>query len=275
MRLHTVTPGRGAAWMRLGFRIFARQPLGFSGMFAAFLFGMLVFAFVPVVGSLVPLVLLPLVSLGFMIGTRRALAGRMPAPQLFAEPLRQSRPRTVALLQLGLAYALATWGAMSLGGLLDGGTFENAMQAFGRGSGDPRAMSEELAKQPVEASLLLHTVLFSIVSVPFWHAPALIHWGGQGVGQALFSSTVAIWRNKGAFVVYALTWVGVMVIFGVVVTIIFALLGMPMLGAVALMPASLIFWTAFYASLWFTFADCFGDDDAATPPHDNVTHDTP
>jgi hypothetical protein len=38
--------------------------------------------------------------------------------------------------------------------------------------------------------------------VPFWHAPGLVHWGSQGVGQALFSSTLAVWRCRGAFVVY-------------------------------------------------------------------------
>ena len=25
----------------------------------------------------------------------------------------------------------------------------------------------------------------ALLSVPFWHAPALVHWGGQGLTQAL------------------------------------------------------------------------------------------
>jgi hypothetical protein len=86
---------------------------------------------------------------------------------------------------------------------------------------------------------------------------------------------VAVWRNKGAFLVYGLAWFGVLMLFGLVVTLVFSLLGMPMMGAMALMPASLIFWTAFYASLWFTFADCFGDDPGAPPSTHPITTDTP
>lgn len=273
MKLLQVNPGRGAAWMRQGFAIFARQPLGFSGMFAAFLFGLLLFAFVPLVGSLLSLVALPLASVGFMIGTRRALAGRMPAPQLFVEPLRQGRPRTMAMIGLGMVYAGAVWLAVALGSWLDGGAFQEAMGLATGGSNDPQALAEKVAG--LQFSLLLHAALLSLVSIPFWHAPALVHWGGQGVAQSLFSSTVAIWRNKGAFLVYGLAWIGVLMLFGLVVTLVFSLLGMPMMGAMALMPASLIFWTAFYASLWFTFADCFGDDPAAPPSTHPITTDTP
>lgn len=274
MRLQQVSPSRGAAWMRQGFAVFARQPLGFSGMFAAFLFGLLVFAFVPLVGSVLPLVALPLVSLGFMIGTRRALAGRMPAPQIFAEPLRQGRPRAIAMLQLGLAYALSTWLVVTVAGWLDGGAFEEAMQVATQGAGgDTAAMAERIGG--LQGSLLLHTALLTLVSIPFWHAPALVHWGGQGAAQSLFSSTVAIWRNKGAFVVYGLAWLGVLIGFGLVMTFVLSLLGMPMVGAMALLPASLIFWTAFYASLWFTFADCFVDDAGVASSNDPITTDTP
>ena len=38
------------------------------------------------------------------------------------------------------------------------------------------------------------------LSLPFWHAPALVHWGGQGVGAERCSSARwRCWRNKGAF----------------------------------------------------------------------------
>ena len=57
--------------------------------------------------------------------------------------------------------------------------------------------------------------LAGALSIPFWHAPALVHWQGQSVGQALFSSTLALWRCKGAFFAYSLAWTAVIVIFGV------------------------------------------------------------
>jgi hypothetical protein len=105
--------------------------------------------------------------------------------------------------------------------------------------------------------------------VPFWHAPALVHWGAQPAAKSLFFSLMACWRNRGAFVVYALTWTAVILVFAVAANLMFALLGQGHLMAMAAMPASLIFSTVFYASLYFTFADCFdvdGSDPAPSSP---------
>ena len=106
--------------------------------------------------------------------------------------------------------------------------------------------------------------LAGLLSLPFWHAPALAHWGGLSAAKALFFSSVACWRNRRAFTVYALTWTGVIVGFAVLVNLVFLMLGqMRMIGIVAL-PSSLLFSTVFYASLYFTFADCFMQDDPPT-----------
>jgi hypothetical protein len=92
-----------------------------------------------------------------------------------------------------------------------------------------------------------------------------VHWDGQSVAQSLFSSTVGCWRNKGAFAVFGLTWVAVILAFGVLLNTVFALLlDSPQLVPMAALPAGLLFSTVFYASLYFTFADCFGEP-AATP----------
>ena len=106
----------------------------------------------------------------------------------------------------------------------------------------------------------------ALLSVPFWHAPALVHWGGQGVAQALFSSTLAVWRCKGAFFVYALAWAALMLLFGIVTALVFGLLGVPQLVGLIGVPAGLVFSAVFYISLLFTFNDSFGgvdDDDAS------------
>ena len=59
--------------------------------------------------------------------------------------------------------------------------------------------------------------LGTLLSIPYWFAPALVHWGGQGVGQSLFSSTLALWRNKGAFTTFMATWVAVVAVTSVLV----------------------------------------------------------
>ena len=39
MRLQLVSPRQGALWVRRGFAVFVKQPMGFAGLFATFLFG--------------------------------------------------------------------------------------------------------------------------------------------------------------------------------------------------------------------------------------------
>jgi hypothetical protein len=275
MRLLTVPPRQGVAWMRQGFALFMRQPLAFSVVFASFLFGIFVLMLLPLVGPLLLLVALPLATLGFMIATRNALAGGPVSPLVFVEPLRRGRPRALGMLQLGLAYAAATAVVVAISGWVDGGALDAAMDLLAQGDAPADAVAERFADPLVEIGLLLRLGFAALLSVPFWHAPALIHWSRQGAAQALFSSTVAIWRNRGAFTVYGLAWVGVIAGFGGVVALVFGLLGQPRLAVFAIMPATLLFSTAFYVSLWFTFADCFGSatgDDSAQHP---ITTDTP
>jgi hypothetical protein len=80
----------------------------------------------------------------------------------------------------------------------------------------------------------------------------------------MFSSTLACWRNRGAFLVYGLTWFSLILGFGILMSVLFALIGSPQLFALAGVPISLIVTTVFYASLYFTFADCFSDIEPET-----------
>jgi hypothetical protein len=139
----------------------------------------------------------------------------------------------------------------------DGGALERLMGAGPGGQGG-LTEAEVLAMAPqLMRSLLLRAGLTALLAVPFWHAPALAYWAGQGVGQSLFSSTLACWRNRGAFFVYGLAWLGLGLAFGVFSTSLFALLGTPQLLGGAMIAGSLIFSTAFYLSLYFTFVDSF------------------
>jgi hypothetical protein len=265
MRLQYVRAATGATWVRQGWRAFAQQPLAFSGMFAAFLFVIFVLTLLPLVGSLLLLGLLPLGSLGFMIATRGALQGRLPLPRAFIEPLRQGPAKLRAMLTLGAVYAVASVLIILLAEWVDGGALDELMRVLAEGKASPADVAERLADPRLETGLLLRFGLAGLLSVPYWHAPALVHWGGQGVAQSLFSSTVAVWRNKGAFLVFALTWGAVVLVFGAGANIVATLLGQPQLMALLAMPASLLLSTVFYTSLYFSFADCFAERDQPAP----------
>jgi hypothetical protein len=268
MKLQLVPARQGAMWVRQGFAVFLRQPMGFAGLFAAFLFAVFVLAWVPFVGPVLLLALLPLGSLGFMIATRRALEGRFPLPRAFIEPLRAGRPRLIAMIKLGAIYAAATWVILWVSDVIDGGALDALMEAQGSKTSSPDDVAARLADPRLEIGVLMRFGLLLLLSVPFWHAPALVHWSGQSAGKSLFFSTIACWRNKGAFIVYSATWLAVLLLFALLANLLFALFGRIQLVPFVAMPASMIFSTIFYASLYFTFAACFTpepDDNPAEP----------
>ena len=265
MKLQLVPSRQGALWVRHGFGAFLQRPLAFAALFTGFLFFGLLAMMVPLVGPLLLLASLPLVSLGFMLATQRALQGKYPGPGVFISPLRVSRRRSAALLQMGLIYAVASVAIMTLSDFADGGKFDALQDAMASGKDNSAAIALLLADPQLHLGLVLRFGLASLLSLPFWHAPALVHWGDHGVGKALFFSTVACWRNLGAFTVYALAWGGAILLFGMLANLLAALLQQMQLVALAAVPAGLLFSTVFYTSLYFTFADCFAPDDASQP----------
>jgi len=257
MKARIVPARHGAIWVRSGFRIFFRRPMAFASLFAAFLLGMLVLTQLPVVGLLIVLTALPLVTQAFMIGTQRALLERPVLPTVFAEPLRASPAQTRAMLQIGIGYMLATLVVVGLSGLVDGGRFEELQEAAMGSTPDPKRVQALMADPQLALGMALRLGLASLLALPFWHAPPLVHWGAMGWGKALFFSTVACWRNKAAFAVYGLTWAAVVLMFGLFANVVFMALGQAQMIGVAALPAGLMFSTVFYASLYFSFADCF------------------
>lgn len=264
MKLRLVPARQGTTWVRQGFRVFFRQPLAYTALFFLFLFSAFVLASLPLVGMPVLLTLLPAVTLGFMIATQKTVSGGMPLPGVFAVPFKRGKGSARSQLQLGAAYAAASVLTMLLAQLLGGDSMEALEAAMGEGE----APAGEAASM-LQWSLLLRFALALPVSLVFWHAPALVHWGHIPPMQAIFYSAVACWRNLGAFAVYFLTWGGVIALFSVLLTLTMSLFGMPQVAALAAMPAALMFTTVFYASLYFTFADCFEQDKPLEPvPHE-------
>ena len=263
LSIRQAMPGEGVQWTRDAFRLFLRRPLPFTAMFVAFLLAALLATIVPVVGGVAMLMALPLLSLGFMIGSRAARNDTAVHPGLFIEPLRGERGRRNTLLTLCAVYALGTMLIMTLSEWVDDGAFERLQRLMAQGD-EARAEMEALLADPRLAwGLVTRFGLAACLSVPFWHAPALVYWQGQGVGQALFSSTLAVWRCKGAFLMYSLAWAGVIAVFGALVGLLFSLFDARQLAGVVAMPAGLMFSTVFYVSLLFTYEGCFSDTGTA------------
>lgn len=263
LRLRDVPASHGALWVRQGFRLFMKKPLMFSLLFLSFFFGAFVLMVLPLIGTLVALMALPLLTLGFMLASQAALKGATPGPAVFLLPLRADAQRRLRLIQLGIAYALGTLLIMLLADWADGGSFAELQSAM-LGNASQAEIEALLARSELPFGMALRLGLATLLSVPFWHAPALIWWGGQGVAQSLFSSTLTCWRARNAFVVYGVVWALLVALFGLLANIVFALLGSRELIGLAALPAALMFSTVFYVSLYFTFAGCFETEAAAT-----------
>ena len=258
LSLKTVDASHGARWIADAWRLFARRPMAFTALFAVFLFGALLVSLVPLLGGLVQMMALPLLSLGFMVASQSALLDGPVHPRQYLEPLKTDPARRRSLLILCAVYGVAVLLILLLVDAVSDSAFSRMQQLLAQGEQAQPQIDALLSEPGVASGALLAVVLGVALSVPFWHAPALVHWGGQRVGQALFSSAVAVWRSKGAFFVYAMGWVGVMLVFGIVTALVLGLVGLPQLAGVIGLPAGLMFSAVFYISLLFTFNDSFG-----------------
>jgi hypothetical protein len=258
LSLKTVDASHGARWIADAWRLFARRPLAFTALFAVFLFGALLVSLVPLLGGLVQMMALPLLSLGFMVASQSALLDGPVHPRQYLDALKSDPVRRRSLLVLCAIYGVAVLLILLVVDTVSDSAFSRMQLLLAQGEQAQPQIDALLSEPGVASGALLAVVLGMALSVPFWHAPALVHWGGQRVGQALFSSAVAVWRSKGAFFVYAMGWVGVMLVFGVVTAVVLGLVGLPQLAGVIGLPAGLVFSAVFYISLLFTFNDSFG-----------------
>lgn len=270
LKLKSVPAAAGLAWVRQAFEEFFRHPMAYSGMLVSFIlasFGMLllwstlaaissVFAYV---GAGLVVMGMPLLTLAFMMGTHGRLQGRPVHVGVYFAPWRQTEPdRRRALLQLLLAFVVATLAAFALLGLVDDGALDALQEAMIKGTATEEELARLTSAPGLASALAWRMLVTAAVSVPFWFAPALVFWGGQSAAQALFSSALALWRARGAFALYLLGWVAALLLATLLVSFMLALLGASITGLVA-MPISLVLSTAFYVSLYFSFRDCFGE----------------
>lgn len=273
LQLKTVSLAHGPRWVGDGFRAFTRRPLALGLLFLLFLAASaLVAAVLPFVGALLQLMSMPLLSLGYMVATQSALLGGPVHPGQFIEPLRGDAARRRALLVLCASYGVLAFGVLMLCAWVSDDALTRLQALAARGD-TTRAEIDALLDEPgVTRAAWLLGGLGTALSIPYWFAPALVHWGGQGVGQSLFSSTLALWRNKGAFTTFMATWVAVIAVSSVLMSMLLAALGAARIAGMLLMPMALLFSSVFYVSQLFAFNDNFGgttpaaDEPAGPPP---------
>ncbi|MFE8643901.1 BPSS1780 family membrane protein [Sphingomonas sp. NCPPB 2930] len=272
MQLNIVPARTGLQWVRSGMRLFARQPLSLAVMFLFMQLLSSVLAVVPIVGVAVALVLTPVFLAGMVAGAHEAAQGRPARAGLLFAGLRQGKPRTVAMLLLGVFFAVACVLVMGAASLFDDGA------AAGADAADAKITQETLMRDGVPGWLWFTLALTVPLLLVFSNAGALVYWYGVTPAKSLFFSLVAGLRNAGAFVVFLLGWCVVFVATGMAVGVVATLLALLLGGgssASALLTvglvagAMLVIASMFFASIYPAYIACFGPppDDTARVPH--------
>ncbi len=256
LHLQTVPSRNGMLWIRHGFKVFQRKPMALAGLFSVFLFAAMVMLMLPGAGVMLLLMAVPQLSLGFMLATHLVLQNKTPTAGVYLMPFRLTKERRNTQLLLGLCYAIAIIAISYVCSQMDDGSIAQLSKLIGDGA-SPEKIAEAIDNSILPWIAGTWLILLALLSIPFWHAAALVHWGGQGLMQAFFSSTLGVWRNRGAFAYNGLLWGLLHICLELTVSLLASLLGLGQLVSIIAMACGLLLSTVFYASLYFTFIDCY------------------
>jgi hypothetical protein len=236
IRVREVRSSRGAAWLREGFGLFRGKPLTWIGLGVGWMvitFGLIL---VPFVGGVVANLLQPVFFASFALTAAKQRAGEpLDSSDLFSgfrRPLKQ-----LAIIGAILLLAeIAIFALMSLAGL----------PSMGSAGEDVTTMQDYVrALQGKEWILFGGLALTAVVKGALWFAPALLAFHEMSAVYAIRWSIYAALSNVSAMVVY-----------GLVLTIVFAAAILPWgAGLIIAVPVML-------ASTYAGYRDVFED---ATP----------
>lgn len=246
----------GWVWVKEGFSLFRKQPAEMSTLFLSYLFLMLAIGIVPLLGQILPMVLIPVFAISFMQACVHIEQGKKVYPNLLLAGFRS--PAFFRLLQLGVLYLIAAVIAIAASTLVDGGVFWQVM------SGQAEMDEKAIRDSSMSLAMLFAAVVYLPAAMAFWYAAPLIAWQNMGVGKAIFYSFFAVKRSGAAFIVYALAWILIGVLLPSIVSSIIGLIfGTQTVVMMLLLPLSLIMTVVMYCSFYPTYTHVFGRPEQA------------
>lgn len=249
MQVQKLPAKAGFGWVADGFRLLARRPLALFAIAFLYLVALVLSTVVPLVGPFAPLLITPLLAVGFMHAVRAVDEGRTPTLGQLLQGLRDDEGRAwKRLLILGLLNVVTTLLALALASLADGGTLLRI--ATGQAAPD----DAEIGGSGLLVAALTFLVAYTPIQMALWFAPLFVAWHGVAPAKALFFSFFAVMRNKGAFFCYALGWFFVAILTSLFLQI-FSLLtgGSNLLLSLILSPLSLAVFASLYCSFWSSY----------------------
>jgi hypothetical protein len=241
----------GWMWVKEGFALFRKQPGEMSTLFLSYLFLMLAIGIVPLLGQILPLVLVPVFAMAFMQACANIEQGKKVYPNLLLTGFRS--PAVMKLLQLGVLYLVAAVIALAASTLIDGGVLWQVLSG-------QEAMDEKAVRDSnMSLAMMFAAVVYLPAAMAFWYAAPLIAWQNMGVGKAVFYSFFTVKRLGKAFLLYGLAWLLIGVLLPSIVSSIIGLLfGTRTVVMLLLLPLSLVMTVIMYCSFYPTYTHVFG-----------------
>jgi hypothetical protein len=251
MQIASLPADTGRRWALEGFRLLRRFPVPLLALTFLYLLVLMATTLIPVVGPLAPMVLTPVLAIGYMHAVRSADQGKLPTPQMLFAGFRDAGGRAWRpLLVLGVINAISTLMALAVASLADAGTLLDIA------TGQPPPEDPGVGEGSLVMASLLFMVVYTPVQAALWYSPMFVAWHGISPPKAMFFSVVTVLRNKAAFAVFLVTWFVVALLASLAVQALKLLFGSaPLLISLVLSPLSLVVLSALYCSFWPTYRD--------------------
>jgi hypothetical protein len=123
-----------------------------------------------------------------------------------------------------------------------------------------KAISPEALRQ-IYLVLFFGGLLYIPIGMLMWFSPALVAWADMSVAQALFSSCLACWTNRGAFFLYLAIWGAILIAIPLTIGMIFDAINLGQVATYIVAPISMAGLTVMYCSFFATWKACFTDDE--------------
>lgn len=249
--MEKIPANTGINWIRQGFAIFRKQPAELAMLFLLYMLLMFSLSLIPLIGQLLPLLLVPVFSMAFMQACVQIEAGKKVLPSVLLTGFRS--PALGTLLRLGSLYLLAALIAIAASTMVDDGMFWKLM------SGQITADEEKLPMNDLPLAMLVAALVYTPFAMAFWHAAPLAAWQRMGLFKAVFYSFFAVRRCGMAFLAYGLGWVVIGIALPAIVSAVLALLlGKTLVTVMLLTPLSVILTIVMYCSFYPTYVEVFG-----------------
>src|SRR5450830_317096 len=236
----------GWSWVKQGFALFRKQPGGMSMLFLGYMFCMLAVSIVPLLGQLLPVILVPVFSVAFAQGCLNIDQGKRVLPSLLLSGFR--KPAFPVLFGLGVLYIVVAIVALGISTLIDNGTLWQVVTG--------QLSQKEAALRPnVSLAILLAMAVYVPAAMAFCFAAPLIYWQKVSLGKALFFSFFAVWRSLSAFLVFAASWSAISLISSQLLVMLF---GTGSIMYQLMIPLSMILTIIMHCSFYAAYRQIFG-----------------